>query len=158
MEEVVALGLQRPERAMVTHGSALYVRGILPAPPGSDVDIVLDEDDLSRLKQRPGWHTYTREYRYDDGVVVPLEYVRSEDGRIDAFPCDFLPEEYVRTGRGRLYPLDLIARHSSELDQDTKTRIWVASVLHVRASMLLTSRAKDAERIPLLDRYLENNS
>ena len=140
---------------MITHGSAAYVRNILPLSEGSDVDLAVTPHNFAHLRARDSWEVRTREYRYDDDIVVPLEYLRSGDGRFDVFPCDFLPEEFIAYRKGRIYWEALVARHNAQFAQDQTTGIWVANALHIAASMRGTGRPKDERRLVRLEQYIE---
>jgi len=142
---------------MITHSSALYVRKILPPRPNSDIDLTVNEVNFSYLRNQKGWNVQSRDYHYDDGSIVPLEYLRSRDNRFDVFPCDWVPVDFLQTGKGRKYWNELVAAHNSDIDQDKNTGLWVASVLHVAATKRLSlfKRKKDEETLRRIDQYLD---
>lgn len=157
VDEVAELTMPEPDGAMITHSSALYVRGILPPRPDSDIDLCVNKVNFAYLRDQESWRVYQREYRYDSTTTLPLEYLRSDDQRFDVFPCDWIPVDFIQRGKGRKYWDELVASHNPLDDQDRVTGIWVASVVHVAATKRYSffRRDKDVATLRRIDQYLE---
>ncbi len=154
IDKVADLGLPQKSRVMITHGSALVLRGVRPARKDGDIDLVVSQPNALYLAEELGWDVGVQEKYYEEDLPVKIRYIRSPDGEFDAFTHDYIPEQYAATGRGRMYPDELFAMHDARFDQDETTKIWVASVLHVAATMRLSGRKKDEIMLPRIEQYL----
>ena len=142
---------------MITHGSALRVRGVSLDREEGDIDLVTDQVNLAYFRAL-GWLA-AREHRYyDNDLPDKIRFTRSPDGKFDAFGHDFVPELYREIGRGRIYPKELFARHDARFDQDEATGIWVASIPFVIATKRGTGRPKDIRDIEQAEQYLRQSS
>ena len=155
IDKVAGLELPEPSRAMITHGSALVLRGVRPARENGDIDLVVSQTNALYLADELGWDVGNQEKYYEEDLPVKIRYIRSPDGEFDAFTHDYSPEQYMETKRGRMYPDELFAAHNPKFDQDQATGIWVASVLHVAATMRFSGRKKDEIMLPRIDQYLQ---
>ena len=53
LSKVAALRLPEPERAMITHGSALVVRGVREPNEGGDIDLVVSQPNIEHMRRNP---------------------------------------------------------------------------------------------------------
>ncbi len=153
LSKVAALRLPEPERAMITHGSALVVRGVREPNEGGDIDLVVSQPNIEHMRRNLGWAATRQLKYYAEDEPLRIRYTRSPDGEFDAFAHDFIPEEYLKTGRGRVYLPELLERHDYRFDQDAFTGIWVASLDHVAATKRGTGRPKDEADLRRIDEY-----
>lgn len=153
LDKVAALRLPEPERAIITHGSALVARYVREPNESGDIDMVASQPNIEHLRRNLGWAATRQEKYYAEDEPLRVRFTRSPDGEFDVFAHDFVPEEYSKTGRGRVYIDELTDRHDYRFDQDAFTGIWVASLEHVAATKTGTGRAKDEADLRLIARF-----
>lgn len=112
-----------------------------------DIDLVVSPDNMRHLILNLGWAATGQRKYYVEDLPDKIRYTLSPDERVDAFAHDFIPEQYRKTGKGRVYPHRLIEMHDARYNQDEETGLYVASVTHVIASKQGTNRTKDADDI-----------
>jgi hypothetical protein len=156
IHEVAELGFPHPDRVMITHGSALLVRGVELARDEGDIDLVADQSGIRHLRMNLGWAAMRQHKYYDQDLPDKIRFTKSPDDRYDVFAHDFIPEKYQRDGRGRVYPDELFGLHDARFDQDEDTGIWVASIRFVIATKRGTGRPKDATDIARAEQFLQN--
>lgn len=156
IQEVAALDFPQPDRVMITHGSALRVRGLELDRPEGDIDLVADKANINYLRTTLGWLAVRQNKYYDEDLPDKIRFTKSPDDRFDVFAHDFIPEKYRRTGRGRVYPNELFDLHDARFDQDEATGLWVASIPFVVATKRGTGRPKDAADIARAEQFLQN--
>lgn len=151
--EVAALGLPDTEQTVITHGSALVVRGIREPHEDGDIDLVTSSGNSTYLREVLGWKKIRRTTGYtDDGLPKTITQTISPDGRFDVYLWDFIPKQYQETGKGRVYLDELITNHS---ERDDHTGIWVAKPEFVLRTKQDTGREKDLLDIRLIDEHMK---
>lgn len=154
IESVVALDFPSPQDVIITHGSALVIRGVRPAHELGDIDLTTTRENIRYIRNILGWEALRRTTGYDDtGLPKTVTYTMSPDGMFDVYEQDFVPLLYRQTGRGRVYPEEL----KTYSDQDEETGIWVARLAFVRQTKEASSREKDVVDIELIDRHLQKH-
>ncbi len=152
IQEVAALKIPQPEEVVITHGSALVVRGIRPEQPGGDIDIVTSLENNLFLEKELGFLA-TRLTVGINQAGRPVEVITRRDTlkRFDSHRWDFSMQRYNQCGKGRMYLPEL----GKLSEQDDETGIWVATPELVRLTKLQTGRQKDADDVALIDSYLK---
>lgn len=146
LQQIMELELPTPSDAVITHGSALVVRGVRPAHAAGDVDMVTTRQNIDYLAHRFGWKETARQTPYDGDATTRM---LSPDKRFDIYNQDFSLLQHQATGNGRV---DLATIKCSS-QQDAKTGIWVASLEFVRQTKQETGRAKDKADIDRIDAF-----
>jgi len=142
-----------PKHIIVGRGESLVAWGVRASHKGSDIDIVMPEEDMNEVERVLGWKAIQLAVEYT-GSDLPVDLTRivSPDKRYDIYPHEFVSIWFNETGRGRVYPNQLIAEFS---EQDEETRIHVANPAFTRLTMQNSLRQKDIDTIPQIDEYLE---
>ena len=151
LHEVEALGVPRPDNAVINHGSALAVRGIRPEHAGGDIDMGMDMENIQYLERTLGF-VATRQIVGvgKDGTRRTITIRHDADRRFDVHRWDFSLYLYNQTGHGRL-ALDCLKEFS---DQDEETGIWVARPELVLLTKLETGRHKDEEDVGIIRAHM----
>lgn len=144
VHRVSELEFPRPDRVFITHSAALSVRGVELGRPLGDIDIVTDGRNLDYIARKMGWAATPQIRYYEDDLPEKIRSVVSPDGEFDMYICDFMQGVFNRTRRGRTYTDQMLKTHDARYDQDEETKLWVASFMHVEATLLETERSKDA--------------
>jgi hypothetical protein len=151
LEEVAALDMPRPEEVVITHGSALVVRGIRPEHPNGDIDIVTSLENNLYLEQELGFRAVRMVVGVNSaGKEVEVISRRDEQNRFDSHRWDFSIARYNRKKKGRIYLPEL----GSMSEQDTETGIWVATPELVLLTKLETGRPGDIEDARRIEQYI----
>ncbi|MDB5177731.1 MAG: hypothetical protein JWO61_114 [Candidatus Saccharibacteria bacterium] len=152
LDQVAALDFPKPSEVTITHGSALVIYGVREAHIDGDIDIVTTPENIAyALERLVGWKAIAGATSYyDDRLPTTLTRIVSPDGMYDMYGHDFVPKWYQKTGRGRVYPGDLLAFS----EQDKQTGIRVATPRFVRLTKEGSMRQNDIDDIHLIDEYL----
>ena len=152
LEEVAALAMPHPEEVVITHGSALVVRGIRPEHPNGDIDIVTSLENNLYLEQELGFRAVRMVVGINSaGKDVEIISRRDENNRFDSHRWDFSMVRYNRAKQGRIYLPEL----GSMSEQDSATGIWVAKPELVLLTKLETRRPSDLEDARRIEQYFQ---
>lgn len=152
LQETARLEVPCPSQLVISHGSALVVRGIRPEHEGSDIDIVTSRENIDYLCEVLGFLVTPRVVGIgDDGVKHSIVVCHDTEHRFDVHEWDFSVLQERQTGNGRMSLEQLI----SESDQDELTDIWVAKPELVLRTKVGTNRPKDIQDVRRIQQYLK---
>lgn len=152
LQETARLAVPHPDKLVISHGSALVVRGIRSEHAGSDIDIVTTKQNIDYLREVLGFIVTPKVVSInDDGVKHSIVVCHDAQHRFDVHEWDFSVLQEQQVGNGRMSLEQLIA----ESDQDAPTGIWVAKPELVLKTKIGTNRPKDIQDVRRIQQYLK---